>query len=224
MTGQYPQYPQYPQQYPPYGGQGYIPPVPPTKQPNGMATAGFVVSLIGLVLSLIPIVGTISWLICPVGLILAVVGLVQSGSRGGSGRGLGIAGIVCAVLGLIVCIAYTAAFASAFSGASGTTASPYPSYSAPGSTYSAPTSAAPSGPVTTFADGTRTIGQSAGDVPPGTYTTQGGRSCYWQRSKDTSGQIDSIISNGNITGPTTITVSSSDGALETSGGCTWTKK
>jgi hypothetical protein len=56
-------------------------------QANGLAIAGFVVSLLGLV-------GTGGFL-CPIGLILSLVAL----GRGGSGRGFAIAGIILGALG-----------------------------------------------------------------------------------------------------------------------------
>lgn len=95
----------------------------PVPASNGLATAGFVVALIGFVLSLIPIVGTVSWLLSPVGLVLSVVGLALAGRRG-AGRGLAIAGAVLGVLGLLVCILYTASFVAAVNGATPAANSP----------------------------------------------------------------------------------------------------
>jgi hypothetical protein len=42
-------------------------------------------------------------------------------------------------------------------------------------------------------------------------------------SKDTSGSFAAIIANGNPEGPTTVTISKSDGAFPTSGRKTWQK-
>jgi hypothetical protein len=82
-----------------------------------------------------------------------------------------------------------------------------------------------SGPVTSFSDGTYLVGT---DIVAGTYHTTGPASygsglCYWEREKDTSGNFDSIIANDLGHGPTTVTISSSDGAFKTSGCNTWTK-
>jgi hypothetical protein len=91
------------------------PPSAPTSaaRSNGFATAGFVVGLIGLVFSFIPLIGVIAWPLVIIGLILAVVGLVLAGRRGG--RGMAIAGIVVSLLGLLICIIYAATFAKAVS-------------------------------------------------------------------------------------------------------------
>lgn len=86
------------------------------KRSNGLATAGFVVALIGAVFSVIPFIGTIAWGIAPVGLVLSVVGLFMYRSRR-SGRGLAIAGVLLAVFALIMCIVYTVSFANAVSNA-----------------------------------------------------------------------------------------------------------
>lgn len=100
----------------PYQGQPYPPQYsPPQYTPpksNGLATAGFVVALIGAVLALIPFVGVVSWVISPVGLVLSVVGLAMAGKRQ-AGRGLAVAGVILGVLGLIICGIYAAAFTSA---------------------------------------------------------------------------------------------------------------
>jgi hypothetical protein len=84
---------------------------------------------------------------------------------------------------------------------------------------------APTGPVTSFSDGTYVVDT---DIVAGTYHTTGPASngsglCYWEREKDTSGNFDSIIANDLGHGPTTVTISSSDGAFKTSGCNTWTK-
>jgi hypothetical protein len=95
--------------------------------------------------------------------------------------------------------------------------------------YQAPAAAAPaaaSGPLTTFSSGTYEVGTGDGQVASGKYKTAGPGadsygSCYWARLKNTDGDFDSIITNGNAEGPTTVTISKTDGAFETR--CTWTK-
>lgn len=74
-------------------------------------------------------------------------------------------------------------------------------------------------------DGTFVVGT---EVKPGTYKTSGPAessfpNCYWARLKGTSGGFGDIIANGNPKGQTTITISSSDGAFETSGCKEWKK-
>lgn len=88
--------------------------------------------------------------------------------------------------------------------------------------------AVPAGPVTSISEGTFEVGTGAGQVPPGVYHTTGpARSgvplCYWERDKDTSGDIDSIIANDPGNGPTTVTIASTDGAFKTRGCESWTK-
>ncbi len=69
-------------------------------------------------------------------------------------------------------------------------------------------------------DGTFLVGE---DIQPGTYQTDGGGEfgCYWARLADTSGELESIIANGNPQGPTTVTISASDAAFETNGCSDW---
>jgi len=61
------------------------------------------------------------------------------------------------------------------------------------------------------------------DIQPGLYRTEAGAdildSCYWARLSSLSGDFDSIITNGNATGTTTVEVKASDVAFETT--CTW---
>lgn len=92
-----------------------------------------------------------------------------------------------------------------------------------------PVAASPNGPVTAIGEGTYEIGTGNGQVPPGTYRTAGPTStgalgyCYWARAKDTSGNVEALIANDNIKGPTTVTISSTDGAFQTSSCMPWTK-
>lgn len=75
----------------------------------------------------------------------------------------------------------------------------------------------------TIPQGTHVVGT---DIQPGTYRTAGpdndmGLPCYWARLSDTSGEFSAIITNGNPTGPSTITIDPGDGAFETHGCATW---
>lgn len=79
----------------------------------------------------------------------------------------------------------------------------------------------PAGPSGTIdGDGTWLVGQ---DVKAGTYRAKPGPddNCYWARLKGTSGELDDILANGNPTGPTVVTIRSSDKAFETSSCGTW---
>jgi hypothetical protein len=71
-------------------------------------------------------------------------------------------------------------------------------------------------------DGTYVVGK---DIKPGTYRTEGPEdtaipNCYWARLSGTSGEFNEIIANGN-TAPTTVTISASDNAFQTTGCKTW---
>jgi Domain of unknown function (DUF4352) len=113
---------QYMPQYPP-PGPGYYPPPPPPPQ-NGFGTAAFVLGLIGLLFSFIPIIGVIAWPLVLLALIFSAIGLSRSRAGRATNKGLTIAGLVCAVLGLGICVVYAAAFSAAVSSAPSTNAAP----------------------------------------------------------------------------------------------------
>lgn len=77
----------------------------------------------------------------------------------------------------------------------------------------------------TVSQGTYVVGS---DIPAGTYRTTGSQAqgqslCQWRRLKDTTGDASAILASGTATGPTTVTIKPSDGAVEFYGGCTWAK-
>lgn len=84
--------------------------------------------------------------------------------------------------------------------------------------------AAPTGPATTMTSGVYQVGV---DVQPGRYKTPGPPAddpmgmCYWSRLKDDSGAFESIITNGLVEGPGSVTINKGE-FLELTGGCTWT--
>ena len=86
------------------------------KQSNGMAVAGFVISLVSLCCC-----GSLNWL----SLIFSIIGLVKSKDVNGSGKGLAIAGIIISCIGVIIFLIFmlTGIFAGALD--SYTTASTY---------------------------------------------------------------------------------------------------
>lgn len=73
-------------------------------------------------------------------------------------------------------------------------------------------------------DGEYLVGK---DMPAGTYKTAGSDNeldlpCYWERAKDSSGEFDSIIANGNPKGQSRVTVNR--GEVFKSQGCKdWVK-
>ncbi|MGD9989215.1 DUF4190 domain-containing protein [Pseudonocardia sp.] len=100
-------------QYPP--PPGYAPQQP---RQNGLGTAGFVLGLVGLVFSFIPVIGIIAWPLVIVGLVLSIIGFTRTRSGRADNRGLAIAGIVLSVAGLLMCILYAAVFTAAAGAAS----------------------------------------------------------------------------------------------------------
>lgn len=71
--------------------------------------------------------------------------------------------------------------------------------------------AAPAGPATSFGDGSYRVGE---EIKAGTYRAPGGGNCYWERLKDFKGELGSILANENPSGPTTVTIKSSDAGFQ----------
>jgi hypothetical protein len=67
-----------------------------------------------------------------------------------------------------------------------------------------------------FGEGTYEV---PADIAPGKYRTDGGDGCYWARLSSTDGSLDSIITNGNTSGPAVVTVKRSDAAFQVMGSC-----
>jgi hypothetical protein len=74
------------------------------KNSNGMGVAGFVLALIALFLSWVPVLGWILWVL---GLIFSLVGVFRKP------KGLAIAGLVISFIGLIILIVVLAAIGTA---------------------------------------------------------------------------------------------------------------
>lgn len=77
--------------------------VPPTKESNGIGTAGFVISLICMLFSWVPV---LSWVLWVIGLILSFVGIFKKP------RGLAIAGLIISCFDLIVILVVVSAIAA----------------------------------------------------------------------------------------------------------------
>lgn len=81
----------------------------------------------------------------------------------------------------------------------------------------------PTGPASSFRNGTFKVGV---DIKAGTYKTAGSTSkisgdyCYWQRARDASGELGSIIANDFSTGPNRATVKTGE-VFHTTGDCNW---
>jgi hypothetical protein len=81
---------------------------PPATQPqhnNGFAITALVLGIVGLCIALIPIVGIVAWPIVILGVIFGSISLAQA-LRNRASKGLAIAGLVCAAVGLAFCIIY----------------------------------------------------------------------------------------------------------------------
>jgi hypothetical protein len=79
------------------------------------------------------------------------------------------------------------------------------------------TSTKPAGPATSFSgDGTFRVGV---DIQPGTYRSEGGAACYWERLRGLSGSIDDMIANGVAGSP--VQILPSDVAFKTQACGSW---
>ncbi|MEV4052396.1 MmpS family transport accessory protein [Amycolatopsis sp. NPDC049688] len=91
-------------------------PAPQAAPPrNGLGTAGFVLGLVGLVFSPIPLVGVVAWPLAVLGLILSAVGIARVRSGKATNKGLAIAGAVVSLLALVVSILWLVVIGKAIS-------------------------------------------------------------------------------------------------------------
>ncbi len=126
------------------------------------------------------------------------------------------------VVGVLVALAVIIASCSGNRGTVG------PQSSAGGAATAAPAAAPakPAGPATTVGDGTYEVGT---DMAAGRYKTAGPGGhgdldiCYWQRSKDDSGDFNKLISNDLFKGPGSVTVKAGE-FVKLTGGCKWVKQ
>lgn len=101
-------YTEQPAQSPPTGQYAPV----PAKGSNGLATAGFVLGLLGLLSSWIPVLNIVGIILGVIGVVLAAVGLAKS-KKVNAGKGLAIAGLVLGVLAVIIAVLINAVFVSA---------------------------------------------------------------------------------------------------------------
>jgi hypothetical protein len=72
-----------------------------------------------------------------------------------------------------------------------------------------------------FGDGTYQVGA---DIQPGTYRTrEGSPNCYYERLKNFTGGINSILANANTYAPAIVTIRPTDAGFNSQGCATWTK-
>ncbi|MGP9020404.1 hypothetical protein ACT1U9_18630 [Streptomyces sp. BR1] len=63
------------------------------------------------------------------------------------------------------------------------------------------------------------------DIAPGTYKSTGNTDdkCYWERAKDASHGMDSIVANDNVTGTAIVTIDAGDAYFKSNGCQDWVK-
>jgi hypothetical protein len=217
-----------PQGYPGNGYPGHYPPPGPQivvrGDRNGLGTAALVLGIVAVIFSFIPLVGIIAWPIGITGLILGFVGLARVNRREATNRGVTLAGLVTSGAALVICVLWLVGIGIAGSQAT-PSRSTIPTVDAvPAAKVNPPAAPAkPAGPATRIGDGTYEVGV---DMAAGRYKTTGDGSiglCYWERAKDDSGDLGSIISNDLFRGPGSVTVKNGEFA-KLSGGCVWTKQ
>jgi hypothetical protein len=189
----------------------------PVAPRNGFGVTALVLGIVGAVFSWVPVLGLI---LAVLAVVFGALGYARARKGQATNSGMAIAGLVLGIIAFLIQIIIFAAVGGAANQVSKdlhTLPAPFPPNAA------VPARPAQSGPLANFGDGTYVVGK---EVLPGTYKTTGsanGFPCYWARLKDTSGDFNAIITNGNPTGPTTVTISQSDGAFQTVGCNTWQK-
>ena len=98
---------------------------------------------------------------------------------------------------------------------------PEPTAAAPTTTVRATTTTTEPGPKTTFGDGTHRVGT---DIAAGTYRSNGGSGCYWERVRGFGGSFGEIIANGNGNAgqQLVVTIAASDAGFTSRRCGTWT--
>jgi uncharacterized protein DUF4190/uncharacterized protein DUF6264 len=120
--GQDPQYgqppqPGYPTQYPaPYQGYGAPPPpayhgyAQPGTGSNGKAVAALVLGIVSIVMFWLSFFDAVFIILA---LIFGILGLSDSRRRGGTGRGMAVAGLVCMGVGVVAAVIFTVVLVNA---------------------------------------------------------------------------------------------------------------
>lgn len=110
---------------------------------SGLGIAGFVLGIIALATSFLPIINNFSALLVTIGFVLALIGTVACVKGRKSGKGLSIAGVVMNVIAFAVVLATQRMYSSAIDDAlSGTSAAPQPASEQPATTAPASDDAA----------------------------------------------------------------------------------
>ena len=72
----------------------------PRADRNSLGKAAFIIGIIGLLMSFIPIIGFVAWLLCPLAILFGLIALRRPS------KSLAIAGIVTGVIGLVICFSW----------------------------------------------------------------------------------------------------------------------
>lgn len=107
------------QQPPMQYGNSPMPPISPAK--SGMAIAGFVLGIIALLTSFVPIVNNISFFLAILGIIFTIVGFVGIAKGKKSGKAFAIAALIICVISCAVVLASQSAYSAALNSASSAT-------------------------------------------------------------------------------------------------------
>lgn len=70
---------------------------------NSLGKAAFVIGLIALLMSFVPIIGFVSWLLAPLAIIFGLIALRRAS------KSLAIAGIICGAIALFICFSWLSA-------------------------------------------------------------------------------------------------------------------
>ena len=109
----------------------------PQLSKSGLGIAGFVLGIIALATSFLPIINNFSAMLAVVGFVLALVGTIACVKGRKAGKGLSIAGVVMNVIAFIVVLATQSMYSSAIDDAFfGTSVAPQPATEQPASTGS----------------------------------------------------------------------------------------
>lgn len=84
------------------------------KEKSGLATAGMVLGIIGICLSLIPIINNIAFILALLGLVFGIIGIVQTKGGKKAGKGKAIAAVILAVATIGLVLVSQATFSDAF--------------------------------------------------------------------------------------------------------------
>lgn len=107
----------------------------PQLSKTGLGIAGFVLGIIALATSFLPIINNFSAMLAVVGFVLALVGTIACVKGRKAGKGLSIAGVVMNAIAFIVVLATQSMYSSAIDDAfSGTSVAPQPATEQPAST------------------------------------------------------------------------------------------